>query len=70
MCYNAPLLDDLTAVTVPERERDDGLPCCCRLVQRGDRWGVVDCITAETVEPVLRREDAERAFWELEDRWA
>ena len=46
------------------------LHCCCRLVQRGGRWGVVDCITAETVEPVLSREDAERAFWELEDRWA
>ena len=66
---NMLLLDDLTAVTVPEKERDDGLPCYCRLVQRGNRWGVVDCITGETIEPVLTREDAEREFWEHEDRW-
>ena len=26
--------------------------------------------TVNTFEPVLRREDAERTFWELEDRWA
>lgn len=63
------LLDGLTAVTVPERERDDGLPCYCRLVQQGKLWGVVDCITGEVVEPALSRDEAETVFWEYENEW-
>lgn len=65
----ALLLDGLTAVTVPEKERDDGLPCYCRLVQRGNLWGVVDCITGLVIEPSMDRQEAETVFWEQEDEW-
>lgn len=65
----ALLLDGLTAVTVPEKERDDGLPCYCRLVQRGNLWGVADCITGLVIEPSMDRREAEIVFWEYEDQW-
>lgn len=65
----ALLLDGLTAVTVPEKERDDGLPCYCRLVQRGNLWGVADCITGLVIEPSMDHREAEIVFWEYEDQW-
>jgi len=62
-------MDGLTAVTVPEGEPWDGYDFLARLIERDGRWGVLFCPGAEIVAaPTLSRVEAEKIFWEYENR--
>ena len=62
-------MEGLTAVTVPEGEPWDGYDFRVRLIERDGRWGVLFCPDTDiVVAPTLNREDAEKEFWEYENR--
>lgn len=58
------IIDGLTAVTVPKGDPWDGYDFSARLIERDGKWGVLQCsMVLIEEEPVLSREEAERAFW-------
>jgi hypothetical protein len=62
-------MDGLTSVTVPEGEPWDGYHFMARLIERDGRWGVLCCPNSDImVPPTLSRKEAEKVFWELENR--
>lgn len=62
-------LEGLTSVTVPEGEPWDGYHFMARLIERDGRWGVLCCPNGDIVAaPTLSRKEAEKVFWEVENR--
>mgnify|MGYP001026913915 CR=1 FL=1 len=62
-------MDGLTSVTVPEGEPWDGYHFMARLIERDGRWGVLCCPNSDIIAaPTLSREEAEKVFWEIENR--
>lgn len=62
-------IDGLTAVTVPEGKPWDGYHFMARLIERDGRWGVLCCPNSDIVAPpTLSRKEAEKIFWQLENR--